>query len=319
MWNGHHLISMENANAAQARALLSLAHQDAFASDALAGCSVANLFFEDSTRTRVSFSLAAQRLGAHVVDLTSSGSSLSKGETLLDTAWTIEAMGVDALVIRAGQSGACGLIADHVKIPVINAGDGTHQHPTQALADALTIGRALKRTQGWNFSGLKVTIVGDVVSSRVARANIGLLTALGAQVCVVGPTIMAPDAMRVLGCSVEHDLDRVIEDADVVMMLRIQLERGGGAVLASTREYHQSFGLTKARADRLKPGAILMHPGPMNRGVEIAGEVADAGFPDGPSVILNQVAHGVLVRQAALVLAVSCDQQPLDRQARVAD
>jgi len=298
---------MENANADESRPVLSAAHGEGFDSESLAGRSVANLFFEDSTRTRVSFSLAAQRLGAHVVDLTGKGSSLSKGETLLDTAWTIEAMGVDALVVRAGQSGACQLIADHVKIPVINAGDGTHQHPTQALTDALAIGRSFSLTADWDFSGLRVAIVGDVVSSRVARSNLGLLNALGANVVVVGPPMMAPDSMATLGCSVAHDLDEVIGQVDVIMMLRIQFERGGGAVLASERSYHHAYGLTKERANRLKDHAIVMHPGPMNRGVEIAGEVADDWRRSGKgrSVILDQVAGSVLVRQAVLEQAIN--------------
>ncbi|MBL4697861.1 MAG: aspartate carbamoyltransferase catalytic subunit [Phycisphaerales bacterium] len=303
MWNGHHLISMENADASQARALLSLAHHDDFDPATLAGRSVANLFFEDSTRTRVSFSLAAQQLGAHVLDLTSKGSSLSKGETLLDTAWTVEAMGVDALVIRFGESSACRQIAEQVKIPVINAGDGKNQHPTQALADALTIGRSLKCNTDWDFSGLCVAIVGDVVSSRVAGSNIGLLNALGASVVVIGPEAMAPDSMSSTGREVVHDLDAVVDQVDVMMMLRIQFERGGGEGLASKDQYHQSFGLTKARADRMKQDAIVMHPGPMNRGVEIAGEVADGDR----SVILDQVKHGVLVRKAALATAIASD------------
>lgn len=301
MWNGHHLLSMENADATQARALLSMADADAFSSDLLVGRSVANLFFEDSTRTRVSFSLAGQRLGAHVVDLTSKGSSISKGETLIDTAWTIEAMGVDALVIRVGESSACQQIAEQVKIPVINAGDGTNQHPTQALADALTIGRSFKRTADWDFSDLRVAIVGDVVSSRVAGSNIELLNALGASVVVVGSPTMVPDSMASTGCEVVHDLDAVVDQVDVMMMLRIQFERGGGDGLASTEEYHEQFGLTKVRADRMKPGAIVMHPGPMNRDVEIASEVADGER----SVILDQVAHGVLVRKAVLATAIT--------------
>ncbi len=300
MWSGHHLISMEQADPAQARALLALADADDFAPDVLKGRSVANLFFEDSTRTRVSFSLAAQRLGAHVVDLTGKGSSISKGETLIDTAWTIEAMGVDALVIRAGQPGVCGLIAQRVGIPVINAGDGTHQHPTQALADALTIGRAFSLDQGWDFSGVRVAIVGDVVSSRVARSNIGLLGALGARVVLAGPAAMAPDSLADLGCEVVHDFDAVIDQVDVMMMLRIQFERGGGEGLDSTAAYHRAFGLTQDRVDRMKAGAIVMHPGPMNRGVEIADAAADAQR----SVILNQVTHGVLVRKAALAQAI---------------
>lgn len=307
MWSGQHLISMQDANPEEIRELLMLSDGESLSDDVLAGRSVANLFFEDSTRTRISFSLAAQSLGAHVVDLTGKGSSISKGETLLDTAWTIEAMGVDALVVRAGQSGACDLIAKHVGIPVINAGDGAHQHPTQALTDALTIGRSLKLNQTWDFSGLRIAIVGDVISSRVARSNIGLLRSLGAHVIVVGPPMMAPNSLAGLGCEVVHELDEVIDSVDALMMLRIQFERGGGAVLASKREYHHAYGLTRARANRMKADAIVLHPGPMNRGVEIAGEVADdwKGSKGGRSVILDQVAGGVLVRKAALALAVT--------------
>ncbi|MCA9275161.1 MAG: aspartate carbamoyltransferase catalytic subunit [Phycisphaerales bacterium] len=300
MWSGQHLLSMRDADADQARALLTLAHAGEFDPVALSGRTIANLFFEDSTRTRVSFSVAAQKLGAQVVDLGSSGSSVSKGESLIDTAWTIESMGVDAIVVRAAQSGASELISRHVKIPVINAGDGMHQHPTQALTDALNIGRSHGRTAGWDLSGLRVVIVGDVVSSRVARSNVGLLTALGARVTLCGPSMMCPDGLSALGCDVVRDLDSLVPDADVLMMLRIQFERGGGARLASRRLYHACYGLTLDRASRMKRGAIVMHPGPMNRGVEIEGTVAD-GLT---SVIRDQVAGGVLVRQAALRTAI---------------
>jgi len=291
---------MDQADAGQARLLLDAAHADAWRGDELAGKVVANVFFEDSTRTRVSFSIAAQSLGAKVVDLTSAGSSVAKGETLLDTAWTIEAMGVDAMVVRAGQSGAAGLIDAHTQCAIINAGDGTHQHPTQALTDALAIGRSFTREDGWDFSGLKVAIVGDVVSSRVARSNVGLLTALGAEVVLVGPPSMVPGSLRSLGCSVTSDFDSVLGECDAAMMLRIQFERGGGAVLGSTREYHARFGMSAARGGRMKDGAIVMHPGPMNRGVEIAAAVADGER----SVVLDQVAGGVLVRKAALMHAI---------------
>ncbi len=300
MWNGSHLITMTGADRGQARALLALAHADDFRGDELAGMTIANLFFEDSTRTRVSFTVAAQQLGAGVVDLGSTGSSMSKGETLIDTAWTIESMGVDGLVVRASQSGASALIAEHVRIPVINAGDGMHQHPTQALTDALNIGRAHGRADGWDFSGLHVVIAGDVVSSRVARSNIGLLTALGARVTLCGPAMMCPLGLAALGCDVSNDLDALVPEADVLMMLRIQFERGGGARLASRRLYHACYGLTLGRARRMKPSAIVMHPGPMNREVEIAGAVADCGR----SVIRDQVAGGVLVRKAALRMAL---------------
>ncbi len=300
MWSGHHLLGMHNADAAEARELLTLAHTDSFSHEELAGRTIANLFFEDSTRTRVSFTVAAQRLGADVVDLSAKGSSVSKGETLIDTAWTIESMGVDAFVVRAAQSGACELLSRHVQLPVINAGDGMHQHPTQALTDAINIGRAHGRTAGWDFSGLHVVIVGDVVSSRVARSNVGLLRALGARVTLCGPPMMCPAGLSALGCEVSHDLDALVADADVMMMLRIQFERGGGARLASQRLYHECYGLTLGRADRMKDEAIVMHPGPMNRGVEIAGAVADGHR----SMIRDQVAGGVLVRKAAIKLAL---------------
>lgn len=292
---------MDGVDVASARSVLDAARGDTWAGDELAGKVVANLFFEDSTRTRVSFSIAAQTLGAKVVDLTSAGSSVAKGEALLDTAWTIEAMGVDAMVVRAGQSGAAALIEEHCSCSIINAGDGMHQHPTQALTDALAIGRALGRDDGWDFRGLKIAIVGDVVSSRVARSDVRLLTALGAEVVCVGPAMMAPRSLEVLGCGVSHDLDSVIGDCDAVMMLRIQFERGGGAVLASTREYHARYGMTQTRADSMKRGAIVMHPGPMNRGVEISPEVADGER----SVVLEQVAGGVKVRRAVLVEAMT--------------
>lgn len=291
---------MEQADAGQARLLLDKAHADAWRGDELAGKVVANVFFEDSTRTRVSFSIAAQSLGAKVVDLTSAGSSVAKGETLLDTAWTIEAMGVDAMVVRAGQSGAAELIDEHTHCAIINAGDGTHQHPTQALTDALAIGRSFTREDGWDLSGLKVAIVGDVVSSRVARSNVGLLTALGAEVVLVGPPSMVPGSLHSLGCGLTSDFDSVLGECDAAMMLRIQFERGGGSVLASTREYHARFGMSEARAGRMKDGAIVMHPGPMNRGVEIAAAVADGER----SVVLDQVSGGVLVRKAALMHAI---------------
>jgi len=294
---------MGNASAEEARALLALAHGDAWRGDELVGKVVANLFFEDSTRTRVSFSIAAQALGAMVVDLASKGSSVAKGETLLDTAWTIEAMGVDVLVVRAGQSGAAALIDEHTGCAIVNAGDGMHQHPTQALADALTIGRSFGRESGWDFSGLKVAIVGDVVSSRVARSNVGLLTALGAEVVLVGPPSMVPRSLSSLGCGLTSDFDSVIQECDAVMMLRIQFERGGGGVLASTREYHARYGMNERRAEKMKSGGIVMHPGPMNRGVEISASVAD-GEVGGRSVVLGQVSGGVLVRKAVLAGAV---------------
>jgi aspartate carbamoyltransferase catalytic subunit len=301
MWSGHHLISLDAADASQARELLSLAHTENFAGNALNGRSIAHLFFEDSTRTRLSFSLAAQQLGADLIEMMGKGSSISKGETLVDTALNIEAMGVDGLVVRAAESGSAQQISERVDIPVINAGDGTNQHPTQALADGLTIGRAFEMTSDWDFSGLRIAIVGDVVSSRVAGSNIGLLCALGAQVVLVGPRSMVPDGAQMGSCEIVHDLDAVISEVDAAMMLRVQFERGSGDRLGSKEDYCLGYQLTSERAGRMKSGAIVMHPGPMNRGLEIVDEVADGDR----SKILDQVRHGVLVRKAALITAMS--------------
>lgn len=301
MWDGPHLLSTHEPDPRQLRALLDRAHDETFEPDALAGRAVATVFFEDSTRTRVSFSLAGQRLGAKVVDWSSRGSSISKGETVMDTFWTIESMGFDVVVVRHQESGAARLLADHARCAVINAGDGTHQHPTQALTDALALGEALGRESGWDFSGLRLAIVGDCVSSRVARSNVGLMTALGAEVVLVGPEPMAPpDLGGALGCAVSDDFDAELARADAVMMLRIQLERNAGLLLPEGFDYHARYGLTRERAARMKGHGVVMHPGPMNRGVEIEGVVAD-----GPrSLIRRQVAAGVRVRMAVLDEAV---------------
>jgi len=301
MWSGAHLIGMDGADAEQLRSVLDVAADASFDPDALRGRAVANLFFEDSTRTRVSFSLAAQRLGARVVDWTSAGSSVSKGESLLDTFLTIESMGFDAVVVRHRESGAARLLTEHARCAVINAGDGTHQHPTQALADALALGEALGRDRGWDFSGVTVAIVGDCVSSRVARSNVASLTALGARVILVGPAPMVPDTLgEALGCEVAHDLDAVLPEVDAAMMLRIQLERGAGRLLPGGFDYAGAFGLSRQRAAGMKDGAVVMHPGPMNRGVEIEGVVADGSR----SIVLAQVEAGVRVRMAVLDEAI---------------
>ncbi len=273
----------------------------------LRGKTIATLFFEDSTRTKTSFTLAARRLGAEVADLSAGSSSVNKGETLIDTARTIEAMGVHAMIVRAKQSGAAQLITSHVNVPVINAGDGKHEHPTQGLLDAYTIALAHDR-HDFNLSGLTVAIVGDIASSRVARSNIACLHALGATTICVGPPGMAPKSLELLGTRVSNDLDKVLPVADVVMMLRIQFERHGeGAptsaaapkTIASVREYRAFYGMTEERASRLRKSAVVLHPGPMNRGIEI-----DASIADGPrSHILRQVSHGVLVRMAVLEAA----------------
>ena len=264
---------------------------------------VANLFFEDSTRTRVSFSIAAARLGADVVDLSETGSSRSKGETLGDTARTIEAMGADALVVRTREPGGPGVIARSVNVPVISAGDGGHEHPTQGLLDAYTIAEAHGRLDGFDLSGLTVAIVGDLAHSRVARSDIAALSALGATVVGVGPPTLAPPAMSCLGCTVTSDFDAVLAEADAVQMLRVQRERG--ATTGSFREYAAGYQLSERRAQAMKPGAIVMHPGPMNRGVELADAVADGAR----SRITRMVAVGVLARVAALAEALGVDHE----------
>lgn len=316
-WAGRDLLGLQGMPASDLRDLLGrardlapLANQPETRTGVLAGKTVATLFFEDSTRTKTSFTLAARRLSADVIDLSAGASSVNKGETLIDTARTVEAMGVSGMVVRARQSGAAAMIAAAVACPVINAGDGKHEHPTQGLLDLLTIAEAHGRLDGFDLSGLRVAIVGDVVNSRVARSGIAGLTTLGARVVCVGPPALAPGSLRALGCEVSHDLDAVLPEMDAVMMLRIQFERHGegadpkvapggaprSAAIASVREYRQGYGMTAERAARLKPGAIVMHPGPMNRGLEIDAAVADGAR----SVILTQVARGVAVRMAVL-------------------
>ncbi|MCU1590221.1 MAG: aspartate carbamoyltransferase [Frankiales bacterium] len=259
----------------------------------LRGRTVVNLFFEDSTRTRTSFELAAKRLSADVINFSAKGSSVSKGETLKDTALTLEAMGSDAVVIRHSWSGAPVNLARWVKGSVINAGDGTHEHPTQALLDAYTM-----RQRHGRIEGLRVTIVGDVLHSRVARSNVLLLSTLGADVTLVAPPTLLPVGVESWPCESTYDLDAVLPKSDVVMMLRVQRERMGAAYFPSTREYSRRYGLDVRRVTTLKDDAIVMHPGPMVRGMEIAPEVADGVR----STIQEQVANGVSVRMAVLYL-----------------
>jgi aspartate carbamoyltransferase catalytic subunit len=259
----------------------------------LRGKTVVNLFFESSTRTRSSFEIAQKRLSADTLNFSASGSSLSKGESLVDTAMNLQAMAPDLIVIRHAHPGAPQMLARRLKAGVINAGDGAHEHPTQALLDAFTIRRHKGR-----LAGLKVAIVGDIEHSRVVRSNIHLLTKMGAKVTVAGPRTMMPVDVARLGVEAAYDLEDAIRDADVVMMLRIQLERQGRLAFPSVREYFQLFGLTAERLKAAKEDVIIMHPGPMNRGVEIASEVADGPY----SVILEQVTHGVSVRMAVLYL-----------------
>ena len=258
----------------------------------LRGRPVVNLFYEDSTRTRISFEAAAKRLSADVINFSAKGSSVSKGESLKDTALTLQAMGADAVVIRHPASGAPHRLARWVDGSVLNAGDGTHEHPTQALLDAFTMRSRLGR-----LAGLHVAIVGDVLHSRVARSNVLLLSTLGAKVTLVGPPTLLPVAAGVLA-EVSYDLDAVLPTADVVMMLRVQRERMADSYFPSSREYARRYGLDAGRMRRLPEHAIVMHPGPMNRGMEIAPEVADSPR----STIVEQVANGVSVRMAVLYL-----------------
>jgi aspartate carbamoyltransferase catalytic subunit len=276
----------------------------------LRGLTVVNLFYEDSTRTRTSFEAAAKRLSADVINFSAKGSSVAKGESLKDTALTLEAMGADAVVIRHQASGAPRRLTDWISGSVINAGDGTHEHPTQALLDAFTIRQRLgggvaadglpaagdRRGQG--LDGIRVTIVGDVLHSRVARSNVLLLSTLGAQVTVVAPPTLMPHAIATWPCASSYDIDAELRKSDVVMMLRVQQERMTAAYFPTVREYRRRYGLDTSRLALLPEHAIVMHPGPMNRGVEIAAEVADSPR----STIVAQVTNGVTVRMAVLYL-----------------
>jgi aspartate carbamoyltransferase catalytic subunit len=265
----------------------------------LRGKTIINLFFEASTRTRTSFEIAGKRLSADVVNISASTSSISKGETLIDTAKTLDAMAADCVVIRHNSSGAPHTIARLTKARVINAGDGAHEHPTQALLDALTV-----RQRKGRLDGLKIAIVGDIVHSRVARSNAHLLTKCGSHVWLCSaPTLMPVGGQELVKENCEflhrtHSMEEALEGADVIMMLRVQFERMDESFFPSVREYFRYYGLTREKVDRAKPGAIIMHPGPMNRGVEIATDVADGPY----SVILDQVSAGVAVRMAVLFL-----------------
>jgi aspartate carbamoyltransferase catalytic subunit len=260
--------------------------------DTLRGRTLINLFFEPSTRTQSSFELAGKRLGADVMNMSVAQSSVRKGETLIDTATTLNAMRPDIIVIRHQDSGAVALLADKVSCSVVNAGDGSHEHPTQALLDALTIRRRMKRIEG-----LTVAICGDVLHSRVARSNVHLLTKLGARVRLVAPRTLMPAGAASWGAEIFHDMRPGIKDADIVMMLRVQMERMTGSFLPSQREYFHFYGLDREKLALAKPGALVMHPGPMNRGVEIDSAIAD---DIDRSLIHEQVEMGVAVRMAVL-------------------
>jgi aspartate carbamoyltransferase catalytic subunit len=259
---------------------------------ALRGKTVVSLFYEDSTRTRLSFETAAKRLSADTMTFSVSTSSVKKGESLLDTVQTIEAMGIDAIVVRHGAAGAPHRVASWTSASVVNAGDGRHEHPTQALLDAFT----LRRHRGPSLDGCRVAIVGDIKNSRVARSNVKAFHALGCELTLVGPPTLMPERLDGWPVRVSYDLDDVLSDVDVIYLLRIQRERIDDALFPSLREYAARWGLTTERADRCKPDTLVMHPGPMNRGLEIAGEVADSAR----SLVTEQVANGVAVRMAVL-------------------
>ncbi|CAB4685202.1 MAG: aspartate carbamoyltransferase catalytic subunit [Actinobacteria bacterium] len=302
--SSRHLISIQDLSKAQALGLLSTAKELARITDGpnkklptLRGKSIVNLFFEDSTRTRISFETAAKRLSADVINFSAKGSSVSKGESLKDTAQTLQAMGADAVVIRHGSSGAAKRLADTqwISATVINAGDGTHEHPTQALLDAFTIKEHL-RADAQDLSGVHVVIVGDILHSRVARSNVLLLDKLGAKVTLVAPPTLLPVGVSEWPVEVSYNLDDVVDKCDVIMMLRIQLERMQDSYFPTEREYARRYGLNSNRLSRLKSTAIVMHPGPMNRGLEISADSAD----DVRSVVVDQVKNGVSVRMAVL-------------------
>jgi aspartate carbamoyltransferase catalytic subunit len=318
-----HLISAADLSRGDAVLILDTAEELASLADrpikklpTLRGRTVVNLFYEDSTRTRISFEAAAKRLSADVINFSAKGSSVAKGESLKDTALTLEAMGADAVIIRHGASGAAHRLAGWVRGSVLNAGDGTHEHPTQALLDAFTIRRRLvggsggspprASTRGAGLDGLRVTIVGDVLHSRVARSNVLLLSTLGAEVTLAAPPTLLPLAVGSWPCAVRYDLDSELSKSDVVMMLRVQQERMTAAYFPSVREYSRRYGLDAARMARLPGHAIVMHPGPMNRGVEIAAEVADSVR----STIVEQVANGVTTRMAVLYLLLGGTEFP---------
>ena len=299
-----HLLSIDDLTKESALGILSTAKELAIITEGpnkklptLRGKTVVNLFFEDSTRTRISFETAAKRLSADVINFSAKGSSVSKGESLKDTAQTLQAMGADAVVIRHSSSGAAKRLADTqwIQAAVINAGDGTHEHPTQALLDAYTIKQHLKQDSA-DLNGVKVLIVGDILHSRVARSNVLLLTKLGATVTLVAPPTLFPVGVENWPVKISYNLDEEIGKCDVVMMLRIQLERMSDSFFPTAQEYSKRYGLNSSRLARLSKNAIVMHPGPMNRGLEISAESAD----DLKSVIIDQVKNGVAVRMAVL-------------------
>ncbi len=303
-----HLLGLEGLSAEEIGFLLDTAETFKEVSDreikkvpALRGRTIVNLFFEDSTRTRTSFEIAAKRLSADTINLTAKASSVSKGETLADTARNLAAMRPDAIVVRHPASGAPELLARHVNCPIINAGDGAHEHPTQALLDLLTI-----REHKGRLDGLTVAIVGDILHSRVARSNLHALRACGARVRLVGPPTLVPRDFALFGAELVHDLHEGVRDVDVIMMLRIQHERMNGRYFSSLAEYSRLYGLTVDAVALARKDVIILHPGPINRGVEISSTVADGPY----SVIMDQVTNGVAVRMATLYVLVGRRRLP---------
>jgi len=308
-----HLLSINDLSKSDAISILDTAQELARVSDGpmkklptLRGRTIVNLFAEDSTRTRISFEAAAKRLSADVINFSAKGSSVSKGESLKDTAQTLQAMGADAVIIRHSASGAAQRLADSkwMSGSVINAGDGTHEHPSQALLDAFTVRKHLSKGAD-DLAGLRVAIVGDVLHSRVARSNVLLLSKLGAQVVLVAPPTLLPVGVESWPCQISYDLDEVISSVDAIMMLRIQLERMTELYFPNAREYSRYFGLNSDRIRAMKPEAIVMHPGPMNRGLEITADAADGAR----SVIVEQVTNGVSIRMAILYLLLASNQE----------
>jgi aspartate carbamoyltransferase catalytic subunit len=300
IWNRPHLLDIESLSAEEitlvldtARAFKAVGERAIKKVPALRGKTVVNLFVEPSTRTRISFELAQQRLSADIVNFTAEASSLKKGETLKDTAKNLEALNADFIVIRHSAAGAPHFLSRVLNAHVINAGDGSHEHPTQALLDAFTI-----RERAGKIAGLNVTILGDILFSRVARSNIWALTKLGAKVTLCGPATLVPRTFEAMGCRVTHDVDEALRDADIIHLLRIQHERQRKSMFPSIGEYTTLFGLNKARFAKCKPEALIMHPGPINRGVEIDNEIADCSR----SMILEQVTNGLAVRMAVMFL-----------------
>lgn len=299
----HHLLSAADLSLGQATAILDVAEEMHDVQSrpikklpTLRGKTIINMFFEDSTRTRTSFEIAGKWMSADTINVSAKGSSVSKGESMRDTMLTLDSMGVDCFVIRHPSSGAVAQASGWVRASVVNAGDGRHEHPTQALLDAYTMRRHFRATGDGEFAGKKIAIVGDLLHSRVVRSNVLLQRTLGGEVVLVGPPTLLPTGVETWGCPVTHDFDEVIGEADIVMMLRVQRERMSGGFFPTAREYAEGYGLTPERLARMKDAAAIFNPGPMNRGVEISSQAADAAA----SRVLDQVSAGVAVRMSVL-------------------